>query len=100
MLTAPAGISVNFTVPETYRSLNVVGRDAVVSHGGSRYRALVDERHCKFRDQLAPYGFSPEYTTAWYSAPDEDLVAIHFTPLSARNQTPGPGAGNAVELKS
>jgi hypothetical protein len=26
-------------------------------------------------------------------------VAIRFTPLLARNQTPGPGAGGAIELK-
>jgi len=92
-------VSVNFTLPESYRSLNLAGRDAVVSHGGARFRALVDARHRAFRKQLRAYGFSPEFTTAWYSAPDEDLMAIRFTPLTARNQTPGPGAGNTLELQ-
>ncbi len=92
-------VSVNFTLPENYRSLNLAGRDATVSLGGARYRALVDARHRAFREQLRPYGFPPEFTTAWYCAPDEDLMAIHFTPISARNQTPGPGAGNPLELK-
>jgi hypothetical protein len=93
-------IAVNFTLPENFRSMSLTGRDAVVTEGGSRYRALVDTRHCAFREQLIRYGFPPDYTTAWYGSPDEDLVAIHFTPTMARNQTPGPGAGNALELKS
>ncbi len=69
-----------------------------MSPNGATYRALVDARHRAFRDQLEPYGFPPGFTSAWYSAPDADLVAITFTPISARDQTPGPGAGNALAL--
>jgi hypothetical protein len=65
---------------------------------GAAWRPLVDERHEAFRHQLTPYGFPPDYTHAWYGAPDEQLVAIRFTPLTARNQTPGPSAGNPVPL--
>lgn len=93
-------VSLNLTLPEDYRSVNLTGRDATVSPGGARYRELVDARHCAFRKQLHIFGFQPEYTSTWYNAPDDDLVAICFTPLGARNQTPGPGAGNAMELKS
>ena len=71
-----------------------------MSLGGARYRALVDTRHDAFREQLSRFGFLPEYTTAVYNASDEDLMAIRFTPVGARNQTPGPGAGNPLELKS
>jgi hypothetical protein len=91
-------VSVNFTLPENYRSLNLVGRDAAVSFGGACFRTLVEARHRTFAAQLARLGFRPEYTSAWHNPPDDDLMAIRFTPLSARNQTPGPGAGNAVEL--
>lgn len=93
-------VSLNLTLPENHRSMNLTGRDATVSPGGARFRTLVDARHAAFRAQLQGYGFQPEYTSTWYSAPDDDLVAIRFTPLAARNQTPGPGAGNALELKS
>lgn len=94
-----ARVSVNLTLPANFRSLNLTGLDAMVSLAGPPYRALVDARHRSFRDQLQPYGFSPEFTSAWYGAPDQDLMAIHFTPISARNQTPGPGAGNTLELQ-
>lgn len=92
-------VSVNFTVPTTYRSLNLAGNDAEVDLGGTAYRALVDARHRAFRDQLATLGFTPDYTAAVYSAPDDDLMAIRFTPIVARNQTPGPGAGESIALK-
>lgn len=93
-------VSVNFTLPENFRSLNLTGRDATVGPGGARYRALVDARHRAFQEQLQRFGFQPEYTSTWYSAADDDLMTICFTPLNARNQTPGPGAGNALELNS
>jgi len=93
-------VSVNFTLPSTYRSLNLVGLDAIVTPGGARYRALVDLRYQAFREQIKPYGLPLEYSAAIYGVPDEDLMAILFTPAGARNQTPGPGAGNSLPLKS
>lgn len=91
-------IALNVTLPENYRSISFIGDDAVVRGSGSAWRPLVEERRGAFCDQLKRFGIPPEYTNAWYSAPDEDLVAIRFTPLTARNQTPGPGAGNPVKL--
>jgi hypothetical protein len=93
-------VNVNLTLPSTYRSFNLAGHDATVSLGGARYRALVEARHQAFRLQLQPLGFLPEYTTVIYSVPDSDLMAIRFTPVNARNQTPGPGAGNPIGLES
>ena len=67
--------------------------------GGGGFRELVYDRFVKFRDQLAGHGIPPSYTESWYLRPDEDLMAIRFTPFSARNQTPGPDAGAALPLK-
>jgi hypothetical protein len=92
-------IALNLTLPENYKSISLLGRDAVVSHGGAPYRELVLDRYHKFRAQLDVHGIAPSYTEAWYLRPDEDLMAIRFTPFSARNQTPGPDAGSALALK-
>jgi len=97
-IRATRRVAVNFTSPANYRSLHLKGEDAEVSAAGGRYRELLDSRHAAFRANLVPLGFPPEYTSAWYSVPDDDLVAIHFTPLIAFNQTPGPGAGNILAL--
>ena len=92
-------VAVNFTLPETYKSISLLGRDAVVSLGGGVYRELVRDRCEKFTRQLVAHGIPRTYTEAWYLRPDEDLMAIRFTPFSARNQTPGPDAGGALALK-
>ena len=94
-----ARIAVNFTLPETYRSMSLLGRDAVVSNAGSGFRELVEDRYRKFKAQLEAHGIPASYTDSWYLRPDDDLVAIRFTPFSARNQTPGPDAGSALALK-
>jgi hypothetical protein len=91
-------IALNITLPENYRSMSFIGNDAVVRGSGAAWRPLVDERHAAFSAQLLRYGISHEYTNAWYSAPDDKLVAIRFTPLAARDQTPGPKAGEALKL--
>jgi len=91
-------IAVNVTLPENYRSLSFIGNDAVVRGSGAAWRPLVDERHEAFRAQLVRFGIPREFTNAWYSADDEHLVAIRFTPMAARNQTPGPGAGDPLAL--
>ncbi|HEU4779707.1 MAG TPA: hypothetical protein VFS58_07465 [Steroidobacteraceae bacterium] len=91
-------IALNLTLPENYKSISLLGRDAVVSHGGAEFRELVNDRYQKFRSQLDVHGIPPAYTEAWYVRPDDDLMAIRFTPFSARNQTPGPDAGSALAL--
>jgi hypothetical protein len=97
---ATGRVAVNFTLPETYKSISLLGRDAEVSPGGGGFRDLVFDRYVKFRKQLEAHGIPPSYTESWYLRPDEDLVAIRFTPFAARNQTPGPDAGAALALKS
>jgi hypothetical protein len=93
-------VAVNFTLPETYKSISLLGRDAEVSMAGGSFRELVQDRYETFTRQLVSHGVPPSYTESWYLRPDEDLVAIRFTPFSARNQTPGPDAGAALALKS
>lgn len=91
-------VALNLTLPETYRSVSLLGRDAEIAPGGAEFRELVIDRYHKFRQQLEGHGIPPSYTEAWYLRPDDDLMTIRFTPFSARNQTPGPDAGAAMAL--
>jgi hypothetical protein len=93
-----AWVAVNVTVPSTYQSLHLKGRDAIASPASPIHRSLLEASHRAFRDQIMPFGFSPEFTRAWYDVTDDDLRVIRFTPLGAWNQTPGPGAGNRLDL--
>ena len=91
-------ISAVFASPRNFSALHIKGEDAVVAHAGEVWHGLLHERRQAFHAQLVPYGFPEEFTSAWYTVPDEDLVYVRFTPFAAWNQTPGPGAGSAVEL--
>lgn len=93
-------VSVVFALPQDFSALHVKGSDAVVSAAGPACRALLEQSRRAFDAQLAPFGFAPDYTLAWYGVPDDDLVAVRLTPNGAWNQTPGPGAGSALELQA
>jgi hypothetical protein len=93
-------VAVVMGLPSTHRSLHVKGVDAQVAHAGPEHRPLLEARFDAFAAQLAPFGFQREVVGhRWYGAPD-DLTAITFTLSGAWNQTPGPGAGQPVELLS
>src|SRR5688572_18350423 len=51
-----ARVALNLTLPENYKSMSLLGRDAVVGAGGGGFRELVLDRHHKFRAQLALHG--------------------------------------------
>ena len=93
-----AWVAVNVTVPSTYQSLHLKGRDAIAGPASPMHRPLLEASHRAFRDQITPFGFSPEFTHSWYDVTDDDLMVVRFTPLGAWNQTPGPGAGNRLDL--
>lgn len=93
-------VALCLVAPGDYRAVHLKGRDAQISAAdGPRERALVAERMRRFAAQLAPFGFPPGYARALYAVPDGALAAITFTPEGAWSQTPGPGAGHALDLK-
>jgi hypothetical protein len=97
-IRANARVSLVMVAPQSFRALHLKGRDAVVAHGGTAIRPLVEQRRLAFQRQIEEYGFSKCFTHAWYPAEDTDLMTIRFTPFGAWSQTPGPGAGTALEL--
>jgi hypothetical protein len=91
-------ISAVFSLPQTHRTLHLKGFDATVE-AGAAFRPLLESRLDAFAAQLAPYGFTRDALRAgWYAVSDQELTAIRFTISVASDQTPGPGAGRAIEL--
>src|SRR3954468_11082605 len=41
-------VAINVTLPESFKSMSLLGSDAVVGAGGAAFRALVDARHKAF----------------------------------------------------
>ncbi|WP_028310546.1 hypothetical protein [Derxia gummosa] len=87
-----------FCLPTTHRTYQIKGRDAVVAPPRAEdWRHRLAHKHA-FATEIAPFGFSFEFTSAWFDAPAESLMTVSWTVTGAWDQTPGPGAGAAVEL--
>jgi hypothetical protein len=93
-------ISVVMALPSTYRTLHVKGRGGGVSSAESPAdHELLQLRLNAFAKQVAPFGFAREELLAnWYDVRKGHLWAIAFSIDGAWNQTPGPGAGQPLEL--
>lgn len=91
-IQATHAISVTFSVPETYRTVQFKGFDAEVCVLKPEEHALIDEYIRVFAARIESLGFSLTYTQAFFASPS-DVVALEFSPTDAFQQTPGPNAG-------
>ena len=85
-------VAVTFSLPNTHRTLQFKGRDAIVTPLLDEDRQTVREYLRNFGEVIRPLGFSDEFTRAFFASPSDE-VAIEFTPSDAFQQTPGPAAG-------
>ena len=85
--------------PDTNRTLHVKGRDAEVFTATAEHKALFKRCRDGFMARVEPFGFPRELINGfWFDLEVRTLAGVRFTPLGAWDQTPGPGAGQAVEL--
>lgn len=86
--------------PTTHFTVQVKGRDACIEPLAPAEWPELDRNHQAFAAEIRPFGFDAEFAAAWFSVvgngPDT-LRVVRFTPTGAWNQTPGPGAGAAME---
>ena len=86
-------------LPTNYVTLHVKGRDAQVLPSEPGDEQLLRAHLEAFVKQLAPFGFRREPIEANLARMSEHGVArVCFSVYGAWNQTPGPGAGQPVEL--
>lgn len=94
---ATGAIGAVFSQPSTHRTIQMKGDDAAVGAlepGDAELRARYADA---FAAEVGPFGFSEALARALVWAPDDDFVAVSFTPTSAFDQTPGPRAGSRLE---
>lgn len=86
--------------PTTHFTVQVKGRDACVEPVQAGQWPELGRNREAFGAEILPFGFDDEFTDAWFSIAESDidsLRVVRFTPSGAWNQTPGPGAGAAME---
>jgi hypothetical protein len=85
--------------PGTNRVLHTKGRDAQVLPAQPEHMELLVRCRERFVATLEPYGFTREQLMrVWYDVDLPLLRCVRFTPFGAWDQTPGIGAGAAIEL--
>ena len=89
-------VAVVFSQPSTHHTLQIKSTDAVV-HAPEAIDAAALARYAEaFHRELAPLGYTAEWTRALLGYAPADLVAVSFTPQAIFSQTPGPRAGERL----
>lgn len=85
-----------FAQPSTHRTLQIKSGDGR-AHAPGAVDAAALARYCEaFHRELAPLGYTLEWTRAMLGYEPDDLVAVSFTPQAIFSQTPGPKAGERL----
>jgi hypothetical protein len=95
-IAASGLVAVVFSQPSTHRTIQLKGTDARLVRVTAADRA-VSARHLEsWVDELVRIGYQRDFARAVRGLADRNLAAISFTPTSAFQQTPGPGAGERL----
>lgn len=84
--------------PTTHHAVQIKGTDVVVLPAQAQDWDLRSDFKLRFLAEIRPYGFGEDFASAWLDTPIERCRVVSFTPMAAWNQTPGPGAGQAIPL--
>jgi hypothetical protein len=99
-ITHTRRIAVVFSQPSTNRTVQIKGRDATPASAGPADLALVRRYLAIWGADLARLGWDQRYVEAVAWRDPAQLIAVRFTPEGAFHQTPGPGAGKAMDLRT
>lgn len=85
--------------PDTNRTLHVKGTLAHTVPATPEHLDVLARSRDRFVARVEPFGFRPETIIGfWFEVSLEQLGVVRFTPAGAWDQSPGPGAGQVVEL--
>ena len=96
-IRATGQVAVVFSQPSTHRTLQFKARDARLGEATPQDWALASQYQQAFAREVEPLGISKEFAMAIMGWRPADLMALHFTPVEAYDQTPGPRAGTRLE---
>lgn len=86
--------------PNTNRTLHLKGTQVHTFTVEPAHMQLLARSRDRFVTRVEPFGFTPEtIIRCWFELGIEQLVGMRFTLTGAWDQSPGPGAGQAVELR-
>lgn len=99
-ISATGRIALVLCQPTTHFTVQLKGRDACAEPLQAAHWPELHRNRAAFGAEIRPFGFDTDFADAWFSVAGngpEVLRVVRFTPTGAWNQTPGPGAGAAME---
>lgn len=85
--------------PVNHRTLHVKGRDARTGPASASHEPLLQTQRQAFADAVLHFGIRREdLQLLWFTLTWRDLDWVRFSLSGAWDQTPGIGAGGAIEL--
>jgi len=96
-LRAGFPIAAVFSSPATHRTLQLKGERAEVGPVDTADLELARTHGAAIVEHITSLDYPREAVRCYFHYAPENLVAVHFTPTAAFEQTPGPGAGTALE---
>ena len=91
-------IAVVCSQPSTHRTIQIKGQDAVIGMASGADLQAVTTYRTAFARELEPFGYEEANIRAMLACPDADIVALQFHPCAAFSQTPGPNAGQPLQM--
>lgn len=99
-LRAGGAIAVVFSRPTTHGTLQLKGTRARIAPLAGDDREVMRAYGRSFGEEIGTIGFRDPFNSTIMSGTEEDAVAVSFTPTAAFEQTPGPSAGQPLNLQS
>lgn len=96
-LRAGFPIAAVFSAPATHRTLQIKGAFAEVGPVSPADLELARVHGAAIVEHITSLDYPREAVQCYFHYRPEHLVAVHFAPTAAFEQTPGPGAGIALE---
>lgn len=95
---ASDAIAAVFSEVTTDRTYQIKGRAVTQLPSSKADQSVLEEHKTAFGDEVAQIGFARAFTHALMHTPDDDVVVLQFCAQSVFDQTPGPNAGNRVDI--
>jgi hypothetical protein len=98
-LRAGGAVAVVFTRPTTHQTIQLKGNEAAIVPLVDGDRELMRAYGSGFLEEIRAIGYRDPFASAMMMAVAEEAVGVRFTPTAAFEQTPGPQAGQRLDVR-
>ncbi len=91
-------VAVAFSQPTSHKTLQIKGVDAHWCSATAQDLSYLEQQKFNFGEEIRALGFSESFIERLFHQPLLDVRWIRFTPAEVYGQTPGPCAGERLDV--